>query len=40
MVGTGEAINIEEFVIQGSDPKRVIVRGMVRRSLRSALLIH
>ncbi len=28
MVGTGDAISIEEFVIQGSQPKKIIVRGI------------
>ena len=28
MVGTGDSISIEEFVIQGTRPKKVIVRGI------------
>jgi hypothetical protein len=28
MVGNGDSISIEEFVIQGSQPKKVIVRGI------------
>ena len=28
VVGTGDSISIEEFVIQGSQPKKIIVRGL------------
>jgi len=28
MVGNGDSISIEEFVIQGNQPKTVIVRGI------------
>ena len=27
-VGTGDAISVEEFVIQGSQPKKIVVRGI------------